>query len=293
MRFSPPTGASKPCAARGITTAVTFPDARNLRRPRLGHRSRIGGEAGEMVVASPVGQYISMARRRGGGGGGGFPGSLMGMIAYVRQIYLDADHYKLVKDAYAKNPRGMERPEYDRALEGVLDSKRILLPANRLVEIDRMLRFAAELKQPTILYGGREAYRPEAADLLKKSNAPVLVSMRWPNSGPRTTRSGRMDSMRTWKLATRRRRARAVLQKAGVKFALYSDGLDTAARFSARGEESDRRRPLARRCVARPDAVAGRNLRRGGPPGQHRERQDRQPGRHARARSSTTAPRWK
>ena len=24
----------------------------------------------------------------------------MGVIAYIRQIYLDADHYKLVKDAY-------------------------------------------------------------------------------------------------------------------------------------------------------------------------------------------------
>ena len=81
----------------------------------------------------------------------------MGVIAYIRQVYLDADHYKLVKEAYAKDPRGMERPEYDRALEGVLASPRILLPANRLVEEDRMLRFAAELKQPTIIYGGREA----------------------------------------------------------------------------------------------------------------------------------------
>ena len=43
----------------------------------------------------------------------------MGYIAYIRQIYLDADHYKLVKDAYAKNPVGMTASEYDRALEGV------------------------------------------------------------------------------------------------------------------------------------------------------------------------------
>src|ERR1039457_7414439 len=49
-------------------------------------------------------------------------------------IYLVADHYRLAKEAYAKDPRGMQRPEYDRALEGVLASKRILLPANRLVE---------------------------------------------------------------------------------------------------------------------------------------------------------------
>jgi len=53
----------------------------------------------------------------------------MGTIAYIRQIYLDAAHYTLVKQAYARDPRGMERPAYDRALEGVLESKRILLPA--------------------------------------------------------------------------------------------------------------------------------------------------------------------
>ena len=60
----------------------------------------------------------------------------MGAIAYIRQIYLDADHYKLAKALYAKIRAGSSRPEYDRALEGVLESPRILLPANRRVEID-------------------------------------------------------------------------------------------------------------------------------------------------------------
>ena len=141
----------------GITTAITFP----TRGIFGGQGSAIdlvtAEKSGQMVVESPVGQYISLGRGGFGGGmGGGYPGALMGMIAYVRQVYLDAEHYKLVKEAYAKNPRGMERPQYDRALEGVLDSKRILLPANRLIEIERMIRFAAELKQPAVLYGMRE-----------------------------------------------------------------------------------------------------------------------------------------
>ena len=46
-----------------------------------------------------------------------------------------------------------------------------------------MLRFAAELKQPTIIYGGHEAYRDGAADLFKKYNTPVLLSLRWPDPG--------------------------------------------------------------------------------------------------------------
>ena len=207
----------------GITTAVTFP----IRGIFAGQGSVIdllsGEKVGDMVVASPMGQYISLAGGRGFGGG--FPTSLMGVIAYIRQVYLDADHYKLVKEAYAKDPRGMERPEYDRALEGVMASPRILLPANRLVEEDRMLRFAAELKQPTIIYGGHEAYRDGAADLFKKYNTPVLISLRWPTLAPQTDPDAE-PSMRTLENIDKAPSAPAVLSKAGVRFAFYSDGID-------------------------------------------------------------------
>jgi imidazolonepropionase-like amidohydrolase len=212
----------------GITTAVTFPT-----RGIFGGQGSVidlmaAEKAGEMVVASPVGQYIALGAGRGfgGGGGGGFPSSLMGIIAYIRQVYLDADHYKLVKEAYAKDPRGMERPEYDRALEGVLASPRILLPANRLVEVDRMLRFAAELKQPTIIYGGREAYRDGAADLFKKYNTPLLISLKWPTL-PASADPDSEPTMRTLEDIDKAPSAPAVLKKAGVRFALYSDGIDT------------------------------------------------------------------
>ena len=214
--------------AAGFTTAVTFP-TRGIFAGQGAVIDLITGEKpGEMIVASPVGQYISIGRGGGGGGmGRSFPGSLMGYIAYVRQIYLDAEHYKLAKDTYAKNQVGMTRPEYDRALEGVLDSPRILLPANRLVEIDRMLHLAADLKQPVIIYGGRETFRPEAAALLKKFNAPILLSMKWPEAS-RDADPDEPDSMRTLDTRDRAALAPAVLQKAGVKFAFYSDGLDAA-----------------------------------------------------------------
>jgi imidazolonepropionase-like amidohydrolase len=217
----------------GFTTAVTFPTAGIFAGQGAVIDLLSDEKPGAMVVASPVGQYISLTRGGGFGGGapsgpgGGFPGSLMGVIAYVRQIYLDAGHYQLVKEAYARDPRGMARPEYDRALEGVLESKQILLPANRLVEIDRMLRFAAELKQRAILYGAREGYRPGAADLLKKAGAPVLVSLHWPEA-PRDANPEDVDSLRTLETRDQAPSAPALLKKAGVLFAFYSDGLDQA-----------------------------------------------------------------
>jgi hypothetical protein len=207
----------------GITTTATFP----TRGIFAGQGSLINLISGEkpsaMVLVPSLGQYISFSR--GTGFGGGFPSALMGSIAYVRQIFLDAGYYQLVKDTYAKDPRGMQRPAYDRALEGVLESKRILMPAGRLVEIDRMLRFAAELKQPALIYGARESYRPEAADLLKKAQVPVLVSMKWPEKG-RDTDPDEVESFRILETRDKAPSAPSVLRKAGVKFAFYSDGLE-------------------------------------------------------------------
>jgi len=211
----------------GFTTTVTFP-ARGI----FGGQGSVidlaaAEHAGEMVVVPAVGQYIAVSRGGGafGGFGAGFPNALMGYIAYIRQIYLDAEHYQMVKEAYARDPRGMERPQYDRALEGVLASKRILLPANRVVEMDRMLRFAAELKQQVILYGMREAYRPEAALVLHQYNSPVLVSMHWiePPRDPDPEAERTMRSLENIDLGPT---APALLKKAGIPFALYSDGID-------------------------------------------------------------------
>jgi hypothetical protein len=212
----------------GFTTAATYP-TRGIFAGQGAIIDLLSGEKpGEMVVSSPIGQYVALARGGFGGGmGGGFPSALMGYIAYVRQIYLDLDHYKMVKDAYAKNPSGMQRPDYDRALEGLMDSPRLLLPANRMVEIDRMVRLAADLKQPFILYGGRETYRPEAAALLKKTGTAMLLSMHWPEKA-RDTDPDEVDSMRTLETRDKAAQAPAELTKAGVKWAFYSDGLDAA-----------------------------------------------------------------
>jgi hypothetical protein len=207
---------------KGFTTAVTFPNGGIF--TGQGAVINLAGErSGTMVVDSRVGQQITMAR----GGFNTFPGSLMGTIAYIRQVYLDADHYAKAKDAYAKAPAGMERPAYDRALEGVLESPRILLPASSAVEIDRMLRFAKELKRPAILYGLHEAYA--ATDLLKQVGVPALVNLNWP-SPPRDRDPDEVESIRVLELRENAPSTPAALSKAGVQFAFYTGGADDAHR---------------------------------------------------------------
>jgi hypothetical protein len=204
----------------GFTSAVTFPMT-GIFAGQGAVINLAGEKAPQMVVASPVGQYLSLSS--GSGFGGGFPGSLMGVLAYIRQMYIDADYYRQAKADYERRPAGARRPDYDRASEGVLESPRILLPAVRAVEIDRALRLAADIKRPVVLYGAHEGYK--AVEPLKKAGAPVLVSLRWPERS-RDADPDAPEPLRVLELRDRAPSTPAALAKAGVKFAFYTDRIE-------------------------------------------------------------------
>ncbi|MCC6539360.1 MAG: amidohydrolase family protein [Bryobacterales bacterium] len=209
----------------GFTTAAVFPSAAIF--AGQGALVNLAGEkAGQMTVATPLGQYLGLSAR----GFTSFPGSLMGVMAYIRQVYLDADAYRAEKAAYAANPRGARRPAYDRALEGVLDSPRLLLPAVWSKELVRMAEFGAEFKRPVILYGAHDAAR--VAPRLAQSGAAVLVSLKWPERG-RDADPEAEDPLRVLELREIAPAAPAALAKAGVKFAFYAGGVERPADLRA------------------------------------------------------------
>lgn len=204
----------------GFTSSITFP-TRGIFAGQGAVINLAGEKGGNMVISAPAGQYVATTTA----GFASYPGSLMGVLAYIRQVYLDAEHYKLSKEMYAKNP-AMPRPEYDRALEGVLESPRVLLPAARVVDIQRMIRFAAELKLKPILYGVPTGYK--AADAIAKAGVPVLVSLKWPersrDADPETP-----DDLKTLQLREDAPSTPKALVAANAKFAFYSDGIDRPA----------------------------------------------------------------
>lgn len=204
----------------GFTSAVTFPST-GIFAGEGAFLNLSGEKQGRMVVASPTGQYVTLTSH----GFGTYPGSLMGVIAYIRQVSFDADHYKLEMQAYTSHPAGQKRPAYDRAVEGLLESPRLLLPADNSKQLDRMLRFAAELKRPAVLYGGHEAYK--VPDLVAKSSVPLLVNLKWPEK-PKDADPDQEESYRMLELRDRAPSSPAALQKAGAHFAFYSGG--TAAK---------------------------------------------------------------
>ncbi len=180
-----------------------------------------------MVVAPSIGLQMSFPQGgpQGGGAAGytGFPGTQMGALSYFRQLWLDAAYYKLAQAAYAERPGEVKRPEYDRALENLTGFPRVLLPAPTLVQMERALKLAAELKSPTVIYGVTEGYR--MAPALKQAGAAVILNARWPVR-ERDTDPEQVDTLRTLEQRDMAPQSPKVLAAAGVPFAVSSEGIE-------------------------------------------------------------------
>ncbi len=213
--------------AVGITTTSVMP--RRGFFPGQGSLINLSGpEVSQMVIKPSTSFFINLAGRGGGGGGGGggvYPGSLMGILAFVKQTLLDANRYATVWNIYRANP-GTERPEYSRALEALQPVLRreapVILPANSPAEIQRALDLADSFKLDLMLMGCAEGGKVAAT--LKSRNIPVLLAVKYPDRPTSTDPDSREE------LASLRRRVEApanaaALVKAGVRFAFVSDDM--------------------------------------------------------------------
>jgi imidazolonepropionase-like amidohydrolase len=205
----------------GFTTAVVFPQ-NGIFGGQGAAVNLAGKRPGDMVIAPSVGQYVALATS----GSRAFPASLMGTIAYIRQVYLDADRYREAKAVYAANPVGLKRPAYDRALEGVLASDRVLLPAPRAMDVRRMLRLAGDLNRAPVLYGLHEGYA--AIDEIREAKVPVLVSLKWP-AREKDADPAAEDPLRVLELREKAPSTPRMLAEADIRFAFYSGGVEKPA----------------------------------------------------------------
>ena len=192
-----------------------------------------GRDPEHQVVAPELAQVASLTS---GGGFGSYPGSLMGRVAYFRQLLLDAAHYAAAVAAYEADPAGWRRPEFDRTLAPLASvasgEERILLPGSSAVEIDRALRLAEEFGLDFTLYGGQEGYRRAAE--LADAGVAVLVDVDWPEPLPERDRDP--DADRPLREILHERLAPttpAELAEAGVPFALSSGSANGANDFLA------------------------------------------------------------
>ena len=87
----------------GFTTVVSAPKSGFF--PGQAAVLDLAGErAGDLVVKSPV--AIPLSLQPSEGFRGGFPNSIMGVLAYVHQVWLDTEWSAKAQAIYEKNPRG-------------------------------------------------------------------------------------------------------------------------------------------------------------------------------------------
>ncbi len=204
--------------AIGVTTVLTAPTAGVFNGQsvvvNLGE-----GPIESRVIKSPATMQISFTPRPGFFTA--FPNSLMGVIAHIRQTFMDADQHQSARAIYEKNPTGLQRPADNPSLEAMRPVIRRELPvvfmADSELAIRRVQAIAKEFNLRYMISGGRQAYA--VANDLK--NVPVLVSVKWP-AAP-TDKQDREDQplrvIRDRQLAPT---TPSVLAKAGVQFALVS-----------------------------------------------------------------------
>ncbi|MDQ6887164.1 MAG: amidohydrolase family protein [Gemmatimonadota bacterium] len=183
------------------------------------------------VLRSPVALHMGF-QGIGSGFGGDYPGTLLGVIAYERQAFYDAQRLGLMLDRYRAGQRGMARPEYDARLAALVPVVRGTMPvffdASNENEIRRAVREGKEFDLKLVITGATEGFR--ALDAL--AGRPVVVSVNFPKSNEVTgwTYHWMMQHAPNDSAAADRA-ARpliegnaAALHRAGIKIALASGG---------------------------------------------------------------------
>lgn len=157
----------------GFTTALVAP-ARGIFEGQSVLLNLNGEPLPPMVLRNGAALHINFTTERGG-----YPSSLMGTIALIRQSFIDAAYYAARQAQYAKSPAGLKRPEYDARLEALVpfvrDRKPVVFQCNNQEDIKRALKIIDEFKLNALLAGANEAWRD--ADALKKNPVPLLVAL--------------------------------------------------------------------------------------------------------------------
>ena len=254
--LDPGAGELADLASAGITSVLATPDGGGIRgRSSLVHvtASPVAAQAGRladsvegrMVLRTPIALHVAFLSRTPGRA---YPQALIGLIAFVRQAFLDARHYGQAWTRYEASPHTIDRPTYDEALAAmqtaVDGTLRVVFDADTAPQIRRALNMARELDLQPIIAGGLEA--DQVALELREGNVPVILSLDFPDRS-RVLAPDADEPLRVLRQRADAPRVAAALSNAGVRFAFASSGLEggkafvtNAARTVSDGLSADR-----------------------------------------------------
>lgn len=165
--------------------------------------------------------------------GSTYPSTLMGAIAHLRQIMLDAKQYQQHQKLYNNGSPFVPRPPLDETylvLNNILDKKTssVFLTKSR-DDIHRALDFANEFQIKPIITGSREAYR--VVDRLSQEKISLIAPLDFPQQ-PTVKKNGssplrvQQDILNRWKTEVQ---GLKTLHQAKIPFAISSQNLKSSA----------------------------------------------------------------
>lgn len=239
--------------AEGFTAANIVPDG-GVVRGISALVSLNSGDPDLAIIKPATFQHIALERPKSGEDRpSAYPGSLMGVIAVIRQTLSDAQFQAADHAHYAAHPNDRPRPQFDSGLDALQPAARREMPVvfepGSALMVDRALRIALEFAvQPVVLATGQEWRRP---DLVRAAAAPFIVPVDFPEVSKMPEeddwQATPLDQLRAWDHAPGNA---ALLRRAGREIALTTHGLGKRTAF----------RPNVRLAIARglgaADAIA-------------------------------------
>lgn len=175
----------------------------------------------DILFRGPVALHVGFTPIRGQ-----YPGSLLGVFAALRQMLVDAQRYGQLQAEYARNPRGMRRPETDLSLAALLPALRrempVIMQANTQREIERALDLAKEFNLRAVISGGAEAHA--VAQRLRTEQVPVIATLAFPRAPQNRAADADPEPLRVLRERADAPKNAGRLAGAGVTFAFTSDG---------------------------------------------------------------------
>jgi imidazolonepropionase-like amidohydrolase len=185
--------------------------------------------ANASVVRSDAAMVMALAPNRGNQ----YPGSLMGAISVLRQVFLDAKWYRDVRAAAAKRTTSERVPENLAwaALQPVISGQQnVLMVADEMLEVLQASKIASEAGVAATIVTAGDEYKRVAQ--VAATGRSFVVPVNFPDppdvSDDANALEVRTEELRHWQAAPSNP---ATLAKAGVTFALTANGLKDVKTF--------------------------------------------------------------
>ena len=212
-------------------TAVQLVPATGIFRGQSAVAELGDGAARAVVLRPDAALAVALEIQRSG-----YPGSLMGAVAVVRQGFSDGRWYRDAQAAYARAPRASRRPDTDPALEALAPAlagkQPVQFAANDMLELLRCAALAREAQVSARALASGDEYKrihEVAATALE-----LIVPVDFPEAPEVANDALSLDvpitRLRSWNEAPGNP---AALARAGVSFSLTSFRLKDPKRFRA------------------------------------------------------------